>query len=63
MRMRRKTMELLTVIALLLALVIFNVAIVLLDTGENKEGSPLRVNGQIKGSRIEISRIMQEAVK
>ncbi len=63
MQVRRETRDIFTIVALLFALIIFNVATVLLEAEDNKKGSPHRVKGQIKGSQVLISRTLQEVVK
>ncbi len=63
MILRRETRDLFTIVALLFALIIFNVATVLLEAEDNKKGSPHRVKGQIKGSQVLISRDWQVVSK
>ncbi len=63
MKFIRETRQILTILVLLFALMVFNVAIVLLDAEDNKNGGRSRVNGHTKGSRVLISRILQEAGK
>ncbi len=63
MQLRREKMELLTVLALLFALIIFNIAAVLISSEEIKKGSPARVKGQTKESQIVNSSIWEGVTK
>ena len=63
MRLRRETRDLFTILALLFALIIFNVATLLLVSEDNKKGSPARIKGQTNGSRVVNSRIWQGVSK
>jgi hypothetical protein len=64
MQIRRDTIELFTVIALLFSLIIFNIAAVLISSDEiNKKGSPARIKGQTKESQSVNSRIWQGVTK
>jgi hypothetical protein len=63
MQLRREKMELFTVIALLLSLIIFNIAAVLVSSDEIKKGSPARIKGQTKESPGVNSRIWQGVTK
>ncbi len=63
MQVRRETRDLFTIVALLFALIIFNVATVLLEAEDNKKGSPARIKGQIKGSQVMNSSFWQVVPK
>jgi hypothetical protein len=57
--MRRETMEILTVIALLLSLIGFNIAALLVSSDDARKGRPARTKGQTKESRVVNSWILQ----
>jgi hypothetical protein len=63
MKIKREAMELFTVIALLFALITFNIAAILISSDEIKKGSPAGIKGQTKESQVMNSRIWQGVTK